>query len=306
MNTVNITYLETIYKGCAPDGTKTDPSRSDIVRLCHHTAHSHATLMAMLSPAFLNAQQIADEKVSNKPYHISIIWTLSLHEKRKHENAETAYDTLKYFLNHMMTPTNGVIISIYHAKEGLPHLTSIYKHAQIWPFEKQWNPQGTYVSVHKHEPLMSKNRIKGVQEHEKLCLPIIEQCAEKYGYDIKYVDYTLTTQEIVDIMTSADQHFCYSGATYYTACMIGVPALAWHHYKKFEINWNELSYTDIDPEKKTALIRSVQTLGTMSTNAAHIRQYDFKNKCVNVHPYVNQQHIMRLGEIEEAFLRMIK
>lgn len=306
MNTVNLTHLKTIYKGCTPDGTKADPSRSDVVRLCRHSAHSHATLSATICPAFLNAQQIADEKINDKPYHISILWTVPIEEKRKPENAETGYETMLYFIENFMTPTNGVVVSIYHCHSAYPHHTTQYKHSQYWPFEKQWSPKNEYITIHKAEPLMSQTRIKGVKESQMVMLPLIENNAIRYGYDIKYIDYTMTTKEIIETMTYSDYHFCYSGATYYTACMIGIPALAWHHHNLNVIRYNEHKYTRIDKVDRFVPISSIETLGRMSVNPAHIRQYDFEKQRVDSFPMERQKHMVQIQEIEEAFLRMIK
>jgi len=303
MNTVNITHLKTIYKGCASDGTIADPNRSHVVRFCYHTSHSHATIMSLLSPAFLDAQQQYDERVSDKPFHITILWPHKLTLKRKPENKDTAYEAMLYFVENMMAPKNGAIISIYNTPSAKPWQTTQWRHSQIWPFERQWDPQGNYVTVHKAEPLMSKSRIDKVIMKQELILPKIEKLAEKYGYDIKYIDYTLTTKEIVDTITESEYHFCYSGATYYTAAMIGIPALAWHHWD--EIRNDQLDVRNINNVVETHSVQRA-TWGAMSSHNGKIRQYDFERKCVNTFPNQTQRHIEYNWELENAFIGMIK
>lgn len=303
MNTVNITHLETIYKGCDPSGIKTDPAKSRIVRFCNHTSHSHATIMSLLSPAFLDAQQLADEHVTNEPFHITILWTMGKHWKRKPENAETAYESVLYFIKNLKAPKNGAIISIYRAHDAYPSQSTQWRHSQIWPFEKQWDPQGNYITVHKAERLMSPLRRDKVMESEERILPIVEKYADKCGFEIKYIDYTLTTKEIVDIMRLSNYHFCYSGATYYTAAMIGIPALAWHHWDTIPIETHEIRTREGVLEE-----HEVQraTWGDMSSPIGKIRQYDWERDCVITKPNQNQRHIVDEIEVIKTFMRMIK
>lgn len=305
MNTVNLTHLKTIYKGCTPDGAKADPSKSYIIRFTWDDAHSHATLMSMLSPAFLHAQQNADECVSNNPFHISIIWPFETYIKRKIENKETAYDALVWFVENMLDPKNGAIVSIYRCSKQIAHQGEQWRHSQIWPLKQQWSPQRQYISVHKAESGMSKRRIDKVKHQESVYLPLIEFYANKYGYEIKYVDYTLTVQEIVDVMVQSDWHFCYSGATMYTAAMIGIPTLAWHELDNVENNLQK--WRDYDDSQKVNYTLVQETpWGLMSTNPGKIKQYIFENERVETRPLTGNRHIETKEDILNTFLRMIK
>lgn len=299
---MNIIHLETIYKGCDLSDLKANPAKSHVIRFCQHTSHSHATIMSLLSNAFLNAQQLADEKVSNEPYHIAILWTIDIQKKRKPENAETALETLRYFLLNLKTPANGAIISIYHVPDAYSAQATPWRHSQIWPFEKQWNPQGKYVTVHKAEPLMSKTRIQGTKNSEEKILPLVKKYANQYGYDIKYIDYKMTAQEMYETMRYSDYHFCYAGATYFTAAMVGIPAIAWHHMDKLE--YEEVRIENLKGEKS---IRAIQINGFgMSLQTGKIRQYDWDNDVVVSQPNLNQMFLDNQNEIKKAFAGMIK
>ena len=304
MNTVNITHLKTIYKGCEPNGEKADPSKSYIIRFTWHDAHAHATLMSMLSPAFLHAQQNADESVSVDPFHISILWPYELNTKRKTENKETAYEALVWFIENMLDPKNGAIVSIYRCPNQNAHQGEQWRHSQIWPLKQRWSPKKEYISVHRVEPTMSKNRIKEVKRQESIYLPIVESYAKMFGYDIKYIDYTFTVQEIVDIIAQSDWHFSYSGGTMYTAAMIGIPTLAWHELSEVLTEWRE--WRDYDDEQKTHRIVIQETpWGNMSTRSDKIKQFVFKNERVETRPLTGNRYIQMEKDIEFAFLRMI-
>ena len=158
-------HCKTIHKGC--DSGIAEPHCSHIVRFSLSTCASHATLMSMLVSAFLFAQQNADDNLTDKPFNICILFPVDEYTKRKQENAESMYDTLIYFLENMSTPKNGVVISIYHI-DTLGHMNEQWLHGNFWHFEKQWSPQDEYVTVHKHEPLMSRHRINGTVQYENL------------------------------------------------------------------------------------------------------------------------------------------
>lgn len=305
MNTVNITHLKTIYKGCADNGEKADPNKSYIIRFTWHDSHSHATLMSMLSPAFLHAQQNSEENISTEPFHITILWPHRKGLKRKQENKETAYDAMVWFVENMMDPTNGAIVSIYFSPEMNAHQGEQWRHSQIWPLKQRWNPKGEYISIHMTEPEMSTSRINEVLRQEKMYLPYVKSLSKQYAYDIKYVDYTLTVKEIVDIMVQSDWHFCYSGATMYTAAMIGIPTLSWHHLPKVDKSmrqWRDYN----DPSKVNWEYVQETPWGKMSTHPGKIKQYFFEKQRVETRPLMNNRHIETKRDIEEAFMRMIK
>ena len=305
MNKVNLTHLKSIYKGCADDGTITDPSKSFVVRLSNHDANSHATLMSMLSPAFLQAQQLSDENISNDPFHITILFHKDMAEKRKPENKETIYETLIWFIENFLDPANGAIVSIYRAHDSRYWQGNPWAHNQIWPLKRRWKPQGSHVSVQLTEPLMSKRRKFATEQHEKTVMPVIKSMAEQLGYDIKYVDYTLPTEEIVSIMETSDYHFTYNGATMYTAAMIGIPCLAWHHESEIIYDIGEWrDYDDINKKHKAAV--QVNTpWGNMSTANHKIQQYNFEKQRVESHPLYNNRLIASTNDVFEAFKEMI-
>lgn len=213
-------HIEDIYSGCEPVG-RAEPSRSHTVRFCFGTSHAHCTLMCLLSEAFIKAQLLA-ESGNLEPYHISIIWQLELDFKRKEENAESAYEIMKFFVNNMLPPKNGAIISIYKTKPSF--IQTSWKLTQVWPFKKRWTGGGGFVTVHKSEALMSKTRYPGILLAEETIIPEIEE-----KYDTKTIDYTMSIKTIYDLLLSTDKHYSYSGGTAYTSAMTGTPTEIWTH-----------------------------------------------------------------------------
>lgn len=223
--------IETIYIGCEDNNEASHPSFSQTIRFCADTAHAHCTIMCLLSDVFLKAQILAEESISSEPYRVSIMWPEQFINpfKRKPSNAETSYDVLKWFLNNMLPPKHGMIVSIYEYKQTQTIATP-WSVNKIWPFKKQWNKKGKLISIHKSEPLMSKRRIGGLMEKEKTILPNLTKIANELGYEIKFIHYSLTMDEIYDILLTTTHHFSYDGGTYYTAGMTGTPTTKYTHY----------------------------------------------------------------------------
>jgi len=292
--------LKTIHKGCN-EGIA-EPHCSHIVRFSLSTCASHATLMSMLGSAFLFAQQNADDNLTDKPFNICVLWPVDEHTKRKSENAESMYDALIYFLQSMSAPKNGVVISIYHI-DTLGHMNEQWLHGNFWHFEKQWSPQDEYITVHKHEPLMSRHRISGTVQYENLYMPIIEDLANSYGWDIKEIDYTMTMKDIVETMTHSNYHFAYLGGTWFLSAMIGIPSLCWHHNHR--VFTNKRKWVDIDEKIHEVDVQN-NSWGVTCTGNAWIKQYSFEHERVLSHPNYNQLWIEDKADIYKAFEDMEK
>lgn len=291
-------HLHTFYMGTADTGIRTDPARSHVIRMCKHTAHSYATLMSMLSPPFFEAQRNADEGITNEPYHITILWPLKLHDKRKEENSQTSFEIFKYYLSLFKAPRNGAIVSIYHCRNMPAQLGEQWRHSQIWPFARQWDPQGTHVTVHRVEPNMSSARKMPTLLHEDWCLKEVKRFSKAFGYEIRYVDYTQPIESIIDNMTTAEYHFSYLGATWFTAAQIGIPSLAWHNHQY--VPTFPRKYRDIDNNLHEEFVQQ-NAWGSMSTHNGKIRYYDHALQRVINKPNQQQLLINSEKDIMKAF-----
>jgi len=294
-----INHLKTIYSGCTNDGTTASPNRSHIVRFCHHTTNAHCTIMSLLSPAFLTAQMLADEGVSSSPFHICVIITIDVDFKRKQENIETAYESVLWFIENMMPPKNGVVISIYHTQKARPWIGTPWTQKEVWPLKQQWDPQGEYITIHKVEPMMSKDRKPKVEEQQDKYLPILVDKATKCGYNIKYIDYKMRTSEIVEAISKSDYHFSYEGGTFYTAAMTGTPAYCWH--SQDEVINVDGPWRNLNDEVERAIIQQT-AVGQIGSNHSKIRQYDFINECVVAHPLFNLLYLENETDIDKALI----
>jgi len=84
-------------------------------------------------------------------------------------------------------------------------------------------------------------------EKEKTILPNITKIAHEFGYDVKFIHYSLTMEEIYDTLLSTTHHFSYDGGTYYTAGMTGTPTTKYtHYYDNLPDTWG---FMGISPNK---------------------------------------------------------
>jgi len=299
---MTIKHIETIYLGCKDDGTIAEPDKSHIVRFCWNTSHAHATIMSLLSNALCTAQTLADEKITDQPYRISILWPLDLSFKRKPENSESAYQILNWWIKHMMPPTNGAIISIYKTNHQRPWFATPWRIGEFWPMEKQWKPKGQYITIHKVERLMSRFRKPLTEDLENKLEPVILEYASKIGYDVKYIDYSMTMDDIYHTLLGSDHHFSYCGGTYYFTATLNVPTTSWGTLDSIP----EMKYNcyDINGNERHVKTQSYQW-GKLSLNPANIRQYDHGNKCIVLKPAEYQKVICNKDELIDVFNRIM-
>jgi hypothetical protein len=276
MDYIMANLIETIYIGCENNKSISLPTSSHIVRFCADTAHAHCTIMCLLSDVFFKAQLISDEDYAQGPYRVSIMWPEQFVNpfKRKPSNAETSYDVMKWFLNNMLPPKNGMIVSIdrYEQKQTVATPWTVN---QLWPFKKQWNKKGKFISIHKSEPLMSKRRIGGLMEKEKTILPNITKIAHEFGYDVKFIHYSLTMEEIYDTLLSTTHHFSYDGGTYYTAGMTGTPTTKYtHYYDNLPDTWG---FMGISPNKILQFRNEVVSAPIEYSTISYLKPEEIRN-----------------------------
>ena len=82
-------YDETLYLGCKNNNEIAIPGKSHTIRFCYSTMYSTCTILSQINRAYVNAHQLAEEDLSNKPYHVSVFWpTLNPFLKRKKTDTE--------------------------------------------------------------------------------------------------------------------------------------------------------------------------------------------------------------------------
>ena len=301
-------YLETLRFGCDDENDDiAEVGAAEVARMDLSRMYSHATIIASLAPIFNRAQLLWQEGAVVMPYHLAIIFTDELDHKRKEEDTETVYERIKWFIKTFKVPDCGMVISFYQNLEGKNYIMDPWHVHHVWPFREQCSPHGRYITVQK----VGIKGVGGVKKEKVMTeAPIyishVEKLAARYGYDIKYVDYSMPWEEIYQLMLHADHHFTYIGSTYYLAACIGTPTTAFSY--SVSENKNKLihgSYYDYDTGERISVTMPETRWGIVGLNRTRTIQFDFEKNAVINKPVNYVREISSIDSLDAVFENQI-
>lgn len=291
--------IETLHIGCSEGFA--EPDRSHVIRFCNSTVFAHATLISQIAPAFVNAQLLWDEGISRTPYHVSVIFPFELDKVRKEADVETAYERIKWYFNNLMTPDCGLVVTFYQNLKSKSWITAPWHLQHLWPLKEIWTPKKEYITIQKIEPLVggsAKRKIDVFPEYEERAVEL----ANKLGYGVKYVDYIMPFDELLDTMKHSDHHFSYQGSSYFFAGLLGLPTTIWGSEMPRRYSWN--SYYSYHDCERIRINHVSSRWGTLGTNQARIMQYDPEVNAVMNKPVTYAYPIDSIGELENEFKKI--
>lgn len=265
---------ETLYIGCNSSIDKTNINQSYVIRFCVGTAHATCTVLSLINPAFYRAQLLADEHITDQPYHVSVLWPRRRNwQLYPGKDPESSLDRVKWYFKNLLPPKNGMIVSFYMASQMSRELESPWEARYIWPTKRQWDPKNKYISIQKPENLGSISRRKYCKSQYDLMMPKIEKFAKRKDVDIKYLDYSNSLETWYEVLLNSNYHFSYNGATYYFCSATNTPTVCWTMKEKYYCNFAfQNSIT-----RKTENIESLNTCwGSMASNSTNIPHFNPK------------------------------
>lgn len=292
--------IETLYLGCDSSEGIAEPHNSYTIRFCMSTVFAHGTLAAQLCPAFVKAQLLYEEGVVSKPFHVSVIFPFDMNHIRKPTDVETAYERIVWYLKNLKVPGCGMVVSLYQNLNGRPWITDSWKLDSLWPFRKQWNPNGTYITIQKIEPLVggvAKRNLKADIEFYPSFENKAKSLAEQYGFDVRYVDYLTPYQELYELMLGSSYHFSYPGATYFFAGLCGTPTIGWGERP----DYSSISYYEPFSDNRIFETIQVSRWGRLGTNPGRIQQFNHDVNVVMNMPAKYASHIEEPDELDNIF-----
>lgn len=301
-------YLETIYLGC--DSTEiAKPETSDCVRFCSSTIYSHATIISQLSNVFNKAQLLWQEGAITGPYHASMVFPVDLDHRRKPEDAESSYERIKWYINNMRVPDCGMVISFYQNLNSKTWITTPWHLNEFWPMKRQWDPQHTHVTVQLTEKLIGTTAKEMIHSVSPAFIEKVDQLADKYGYEVRYIDYTMPFDEMYDDIVTSNHHFSFCGATYFFAATVGIPTTGWGYYFSAKTRTGG-SYYEFNVDSNGNPIRTYTEMqstqwANLSTNKARIMQFDHDLGVVMNKPISYCTNVDDPDELEDVFAKMI-
>jgi hypothetical protein len=290
--------IETLYLGCDESHGPALPGQAHPVRFCWATMYSWATVINTVSNVFCTTQLLQQEKAFPGPAKVAVYFTREDH-KKKAADSETIYERMIWLFKSMKEPEGGMVVSFYHLPEGREWISIPFFIANIWPTKKQWNPIGTYITIQKTEAGIGGKKQDKVYEEAPLYVERTEQLAKKYGYDIKYIDYTMPYEETLDLLAGSAHHFTYSGSTYYLAACVGTPTTAWSYFGR---RYKNGRYYDYDTKENIKVMVEEGQWGKITSDKARLIKWNKERQVVDngPEPY-DVHHVVHHDEVEEVF-----
>mgnify|MGYP005997050469 CR=1 FL=1 len=169
------------------------------------------------------------------------------------------------------------------------------KHCFLLPkidLKKKTNNKETFydVTVHKFESITEQKRKDRSADGQ---YDIIQNIESYSSLPVKYIDYTMSVNEMVDLLQHSKKHFTYDGATWHLASMVTTPTVV-YGVQRFDA-YNKGYWDPLNDIKHNISIRETPF---------HIRtiQYDMDNDVV----YAGPQTFCMCSRNKEELLFQIK
>lgn len=283
---------ETLYIGCDSSIDKTEINQSYVIRFCVGTAHATCTVLNLINQAFYRAQLLADENISDQPYHVSVLWPKNKSwQMYPGKDPESSLDRVKWYFKNLLPPKNGMIVSFYIAEEVNRFLESPWEARYIWPTKRQWDPKNEYISVQKPENLGSKNRRLDCQKQYDLLMPELEHFAKMTDVNIKFIDYSDSIETWYEVLLNTNYHFSYHGASYYFCSATNTPTVCWTMIEDYTHNFafQNSKTKSIEPQKSL-----ITCWGNMASHVTNIPQFN-----PTEHPKVHNKPVEYVTNIKD-------
>jgi hypothetical protein len=200
-------------------------SKSDIIRFDPWTAYAFATIQHLLSVAFFKADRLFVEYDVEDPLVVSVCHQGDSKHKRKVNDSETSHEVIEWFITNMEPPTGGIKFQIFEADQSksYPNLNTPFAYNIFWPLRQKWldKDESGYVVVHEVE---SKVKVSYRSNLNK-AFDTVKSWAIAVGLDIKYVDYTMKMDDIIELYINSYAVFTYRGASGFLAPSTHTPTV---------------------------------------------------------------------------------
>ena len=208
-------------------------------------------LLARLSEIFMAAE--LKSKLTIETPTATFCYPEYYNTKFKEEDAEIRSDRIDFMINKMAPPGNGLILSTYKVDESYimydKFNTPIQGIYTTWPFttlykwnlKDSWNEENTedYVTFQKSEKRSSVINHAAHMETENALIEYLENNNIK----IKYIDYSMKTEEIYNAILHAKAHISYLGASYWLACYLNTPVVL-YGVRSYSPVYEEYGFSD--------------------------------------------------------------
>jgi hypothetical protein len=208
-------------------------------------------ILARLSQLFITAEM--KSKLSMSTPTAVLCFPDYYDRKFKEEDQETREERIDFLISKMAPPTNGLVLSTYKVHEPLLMYDKYREPIQginaTWPFTTlykwdmvdTWDKDkvGDYITFQKTElasPLRN-DELHMAKENQIL------EYLESKNIKIKFIDYSMDTEEIYNSILHAKTHISYFGSSYWLACYLNTPIVAYGY--RTDVVCAEYGFSDL-------------------------------------------------------------
>ena len=227
-------YYKTYHIG-TKDGPDIVPLSVGDFQFNNSTILTWCDILARLSQLFLSAE--LKSKLSMSTPTAVLCFPNYYDTKFKEEDQESREERIDFLINKMAAPTNGLILSTYKVDESYlmydkfrGAIQGIYA---AWPFSTlyKWNLKdtwdkdnvGDYVTFQRTELASYLRNDKLHMDQENRIIDFLKDQNVK----IKFVDYSMKSEDIYNDILHAKTHISYLGSSYWLGCYLNTPIIAY-------------------------------------------------------------------------------
>lgn len=285
----NLIHYKTLYLGDIP--IENTPIGETIL-LDDLTMLAYASLIPTLTGIFWKAGFEYQQKLRDYPGHTRIlIPTNHINLKSQDHFKNSTLESVEWFLNNLIPPPGGLIISIYFYKNLYPGINNPFHAWCIWPLKQRWLGDGDYVTVNNiiKFPKGANGTSKNIERARHLGhLDLIENIKSLCPYPVKEINYG--NEELsVNLLRHSKRHFTYLGASYTLAALLDIPTVVYGYpcepeNSKGSIYDMKTKFEDRKIQRKSIEFQKSlynNSMGGSSGGPARIFHFDLKsNLCI--------------------------
>lgn len=218
MNFEAIKPYKTLYLDTPDTGEIALPGSSEFVFLNTNFV-TWCDVLARLNIPFMNAEVVS--KFLPGPHHVSVFFPSYYHNKFKPRDVDNSIQRIVKLILNMKPPKNGIILTLYEIEDERVVTTDTWPfHTNtLWDFKRTWADKDTgYVTFQKMEKSNGTNWIKHHEELQDRVFDIVRK-----DFDVVFIDYSMETNSVVNLITDSRMHFSYPGASWWLSFYTKTP-----------------------------------------------------------------------------------
>lgn len=221
---MSLKYYKTFYIGT--DNTDEIVENDDVIVFDERNLWSYTEIVGVFNEAYWKTAFQYATGIRQGPRKVKMMVPI-IHQppglKCNEKNANTALETLEWFLENLEPPCGGMIISIFFYDNKYPGYTQPWASQVLWPFSRQWKGDGDYVTLQFLTGNTAAEKFEFLRHHKE----VMDKFEELCPYPVKYISYVDGEELTLQKLIHSKRHFVYGGGTYQFAGMVDIPTICY-------------------------------------------------------------------------------